>query len=199
MVERYIQMTRVSWIALSRAVLCASALLAAACVSQPVGTSAPTPVTQPESVPPVVTPPEKLPEPQPPVAKPTPSIGDYPKTIQAAGASAGVLALYRQAQASRSAGKFDAALGQLERALRIEPRNPFIWQALAEVHLQAKNAEQATSAAQKSSSYARGNPYLEAGNWRLIGAARLMLGDAPGARHANARADELAADPASVP
>lgn len=194
-------MTRVFSIAPFRVVLCALALLTAACVSQPISTRTQTPVPPPpELAPPVVTPPEKLPEPQPPVAKPpTPSIGDYPKTIQAAGASAGVLALYRQAQASRSAGKFDAALGQLERALRIEPRNPFIWQALAEVHLQAKNAEQATGAAQKSSSYARGNPYLEAGNWRLIGAARLMLGDAPGARHANARADELAADPATAP
>jgi len=174
----------------------AAALLAltlAACMTTG-GTPAPNP-EPPKPLPePQPTTPNPVPTPAPQPPKPTPPAISYPKTLQDSGASAGVLALARQADAARDAGKLDAAVSYLERALRISPRNPFLWQALAELHLRAKNGDQAESAAMKSTSYARGNPYVEIGNWRLIGAARMLRGDIAGARHANARADQLSAD-----
>lgn len=175
-------------------------LLLAACATRQAvpetGTPpAPIPVTPPEA-----QPPETAPETPPPVITPQqPPPEGYPKTLKDSGAGPAVQALVRQAQQSRSAGKPDVALGQLERALRIEPRNPFIWQALADAHLQLQQADQAESAAQKSTSLGHGNPYLEAGNWRVIAAARRLKGDSAGAQHATSRADELSSGTSVVP
>lgn len=142
--------------------------------------------TRPEA--PVVQPPLLPPPPvMPPVAV------DYPKTLAAAGAAAPVLALARQAQQSHAAGQHDAALGQWQRALRIEPRNAFLWHEIAVTHLKLKHAGQAESAAQKSTSLAHGNLWLEAQNWRLIATARRVLLDVAGAEAATARADSLSA------
>lgn len=177
-------------------------VLLSACVPEQ-GVRGPTRDAQP--LPPVVAPPppaapvpppyEVVPPQRAPVAPP----GGYPRSLKDSNAGPGVLALVRQAQDSRANGRFDAAVGQIERALRIEPRNPFIWQALAEAHLLAGHPDQAESAARKSSSLGRGNPYLEAGNWRLISGARVKLGDAAGARLASQRADEISDGLASAP
>jgi tetratricopeptide (TPR) repeat protein len=130
--------------------------------------------------------------PQPPGGGPTPARPfSYPRTVQESGASSAVLALYRQAQEARAAGKPDQAGAFLERALRIDARNPFIWQSLAGVHLDLQQPEQAESAAQKSTSLGHGNPYVEAGNWRIIASARQARGDATGAMQAQARAEEV--------
>jgi predicted Zn-dependent protease len=116
----------------------------------------------------------------------------YPHTIQDTNASKAVLSLYKQAQDARAAGHADQAEALLERALHIESRNPFVWQALAGAHMDLNQPDQAESAAQKSTSLGRGNPYIEAGNWRLIASARQARGDAGGAVQAQARADEIA-------
>lgn len=127
----------------------------------------------------------------PPVTPP-PVLQNYPRTIQDSSAGKAVLSLYKQAQDARAAGHSDQAEALLERALHIESRNPFVWQALAGAHMDLKHADQAESAAQKSTSLARGNPYVEAGNWRLIAAARQARGDSGGAVQAQARADDIA-------
>ena len=150
-------------------------------------------------VPPAAYPPQK---PESPVVQPPllpnpeikpPVIVDYPKTLAAAGAGSPVLSLARQAQESRAAGLNDAALGQWQRALRIEPKNAFLWHEIASTHLTLQHAGQAESAAQKSTSLARGNLWLEAQNWRLIASARRLLLDLTGAEAATARADALSA------
>jgi len=150
-------------------------------------------------VPPAAYPPAK---PEPPVVQPPllpdpeirpPVIVDYPKTLAAAGAGSPVLSLARQAQESRATGLNDAALGQWQRALRIEPKNAFLWHEIASTHLKLQHAGQAESAAQKSTSLARGNLWLEAQNWRLIASARRLLLDTTGAEAATARADALSA------
>lgn len=186
---------------LLRGLALASLLVLAACVPEP-AVRAPSRDSLPPPViaappPPVQVPvtPAEPPAPRVPVAPP----GGFPKSLKDSNAGPGVLALVRQAQESRAAGRYDAAVGQVERALRIEPRNAFIWQALAEAHLQAGHPEQAESAARKSSSLARGNPYLESGNWRLIAAARTRLGDAAAARAASQRADEISDGLAASP
>lgn len=179
----------------------------AACVQQPAvdgGSTAPqpqpvVPARPPSVAAPVITQPPLLPSP-PPSSRPIPPPDNYPKSLAAAGGSPAVLALAKQAQAFRSAGRHQDALGQYERALRIEPKNAFVWQAIAETQLAMHNVEQAESAARKSNSLARSNPWLEMGNWRVIAAARAVYGDTATASAARARADEInAAINASAP
>lgn len=102
-----------------------------------------------------------------------------------------VLALLKQARSALSGGRNDQASAALERALRIEPKNPFVWQALAAVHLNGKRAEQAAATAEKSISLAPGNAYVAAESWRLIAQARALQGDSGGAETAQQKADEL--------
>jgi Tfp pilus assembly protein PilF len=45
-----------------------------------------------------------------------------------------VVALFEQARSQSSAGQGEAAGASLERALRIEPRNPLLWQSKARLH-----------------------------------------------------------------
>ncbi|WP_295683581.1 tetratricopeptide repeat protein [uncultured Nevskia sp.] len=179
---------------LTTVALIAVALLAA-CVAQPTVPTRPesTQQTQPPALPPTSAPAETIPPllPTQPPVRPQPSAESFPKTLAAAGTGPAVLALARQAQTFRSAGRPQDALGQYERALRIEPKNAFIWQAMAETHLALHNVEQAESAARKSNSLARGNPWLELGNWRVIASALGVYGDSPAAQAARTRADEI--------
>jgi tetratricopeptide (TPR) repeat protein len=127
----------------------------------------------------------------PPVVKP-PLSQNFPHTIQDSGAGPAVLSLYRKAQDARAAGHPDQAEEQLERARRIEPRNPFIWQALAGTKLDLKQFDQAEEFANRSNDLSRGNPWVENGNWRLIATARQQRGDSGGAVQAQNRADDIA-------
>jgi hypothetical protein len=150
-------------------------------------------VTHPESIgePGIV--PQAVPVPQsmPTSLERPPMQFNAPKSIEDSGASAAVLSLCRQAQIARQAGKLDQAEGALSRALRIEPRNPFIWQALASVHLAERQFDFAENEAQKSTSLGRGNPYIEATNLRIVANVRDAHGDAAGALQARAQADDL--------
>lgn len=125
-----------------------------------------------------------------PVEPPRPIAPQYPRSAQEISGQA-VVSLLQQAQADRAAGQYELAAAELERALRIEPRNYFLWSALAQVYLDQGQFEQARSVAQKSNSLARGNVYVELENWRTIAAALQALGDPVGALQAQARADEL--------
>jgi cytochrome c-type biogenesis protein CcmH/NrfG len=95
-----------------------------------------------------------------------------------------VVALMDNARADTAAGKPDSAVASLERALRIEPRNPRLWQELARLHLQQGQYQQAEGMATRSNSWAGDNKILRAENWRLIGEARLKRGDHVGAQAA---------------
>jgi tetratricopeptide (TPR) repeat protein len=128
----------------------------------------------------------------PPVITPPPVAINYPKTIQDSNAGPAVLSLYKKAQEARAAGHADQAEALLERAQRIESHNAFVWQALAGTKLELLKPDQAEQFANRSNDLARGNPYIEAGNWRLIAAARQARGDAGGAIEAQARADNIA-------
>jgi predicted Zn-dependent protease len=102
-----------------------------------------------------------------------------------------VVSLMQQAESERSAGRYEQASANLERALRIEPRNYFLWSALASIYLQQGLPDQAESVALKSSSLARGNTYVELENWKVIASSRQARGDAIGALQAQAKVDEL--------
>lgn len=102
-----------------------------------------------------------------------------------------VLGLLVQARADSAENKLQSAAASIERALRIEPRNPWLWQELAKLHLAQGDHTQAESLAARSNTWAGSDTALRAANWRLIAAARSARGDIDGAQAASTRAVEL--------
>ena len=155
------------------------ALALAACAPLPRTTPAPYPVPRPT---------------EPPAPAPSPygyhEDTGYPRNPEAVSGPA-VLRLLDRARGELGAGRPEQAIAALETALDIEPRNPFIWQQLASTHLAQHLPEQAENKAQRSNSFARGNPFIQAENWRLIAAARQERGDLAGARLAREKMTEL--------
>ena len=86
------------------------------------------------------------------------------------------------ARTDAAAGRLANAAASLERALRIEPRNPRLWQELARVRLKQGDYAQAESTAARSNSWAGSDNALRADNWRIIAHAREARGDPEGAR-----------------
>jgi tetratricopeptide (TPR) repeat protein len=120
------------------------------------------------------------PEPEPvPEAPPAPAPTPAPRIENAAIAS-----LVNAARADTAAGRLSNAAASLERALRIEPRNPRLWQELARVRLQQGEYAQAENVATRSNVWAGNDGALRAENWRLIAQAREARGDAAGAQAA---------------
>jgi tetratricopeptide (TPR) repeat protein len=79
----------------------------------------------------------------------------------------------------------------LERALRIEPRNAWLWQELAQLRLVQGQYAQAISLAKKSISFAGRGRRLLALDWRVIGNARVAQGSPAEAEQAFNRATEF--------
>lgn len=129
--------------------------------------------------------PTPLPDPRPPLS---PSL---PRNIESSGSAAPVISLVKAARAALAQGRTDQAGASLERALRIEPRNPWVWQALSALHIVTQQAEQAESEAKKSMSLGRRNPYLDLENWRLIAEAKKLRGDKAGAEAALRKREDL--------
>ena len=144
------------------------ALLLAGCATAPGPESAP--VEPAPAAPPAQAPAAQAPAPQENVA---------------------VAGLMESARTDAAAGRLPNAAASLERALRIEPRNPRLWQALARVRLQQGDYSQAESLAQRSNTWGGADNSLRAENWRLIAQARQARGDAEGARKAQDFADQL--------
>lgn len=102
-----------------------------------------------------------------------------------------VVALLDQAEQQANSGELESAAASLERAIRIDPRNPVLWYHLATVRLSQGEASQAEQLAVKSSSLASGHRVQQARNWRLIARARRAQHDSEGAAAAERRAREL--------
>jgi predicted Zn-dependent protease len=117
-----------------------------------------------------------------PVPAPVPAPAPPPQTPA-------VASLLASARTDAAAGRLVSAAASLERALRIEPRNPLLWQELARVRLRQGDYAQAESVAARSNSWAGNDTRLRAENWRLIAQAREARGDAAGARAALEAAD----------
>lgn len=149
------------------------------------------PPAQPVPGVPTPVPPAEIPAaPEAPVIVVPPPAPSVPRSAEAISGQA-VSSLVRQARSQRAAGQPQQAQALLERALRIEPRNYFVWSAMAQNYLDQKNYDQAESVAQKSNSLARGNVYVELENWKTIRAARAARGDTVGADQAQARVQAL--------
>jgi len=86
------------------------------------------------------------------------------------------------------AGDYDHATVLLERALRIQPRDPEILQQMAEVLLQKQDYEQALNFAVRSYEIGPRVGEICDRNWRTISVARDHLGDRNGSVQAEQRA-----------
>jgi hypothetical protein len=97
-------------------------------------------------------------------------------------------ALLREAERQRQMRDYVGAAATLERALRIEPQQAYLWNRLAQVRLEQGYQAQAANLAARSNSLARDEPGLKQDNWRIIAAARRAAGDAAGAAAAEQKA-----------
>jgi hypothetical protein len=90
--------------------------------------------------------------------------------------STAVAGLLDSARKDAAAGRLGSAAATLERALRIEPRNPRLWHELARLRLRQADYAQAESLAARSNTYAGGDGELRAANQKIIADARAARG-----------------------
>lgn len=140
------------------------------------------------------------PQSTPPASEPAPSVGvptpqappavpqAQPPRTAAQISGPAVMALMQRAKQHADDDDLDGAAALLERALDVEPRNPFVYQRLASLRLQQGQASQAETMARKSNSLAGDNPYIKAENWHIIAQTRAIRGDPVGASSATGRA-----------
>lgn len=121
------------------------------------------------------------------VPSPAPAPGAPPPAARTENPA--VAGLLDAARADVASGRLSNAAASLERALRIEPRNPRLWTELARVRLKQGDYAQAESTARRSNSWAGSDNALRAENWRLIAQSREARGDGEGARSALEQAE----------
>ena len=108
---------------------------------------------------------------------PVPVPGEVPVPAAPARAeNVAIAGLMQSARADSAAGRLANAAASLERALRIEPRNPRLWHELARVRLMEGDYAQAESVAARSNAWAGSDQGLRAANQRLIEEARAARG-----------------------
>jgi Tfp pilus assembly protein PilF len=90
--------------------------------------------------------------------------------------SIAVASMLQNARAEAASGRLANAAASIERALRIEPRNPRLWNELARVRLQQRDYAQAEATAARSNSFAGSDAALRASNADLIAQARRASG-----------------------
>lgn len=137
-----------------------------------------------------VAPPPPRPAPAPvasaPAAPPAPAEPEAER-----GGNNAVVALIDSANTYVRNNELDKAAASLERAQRLEPRNPNILYDLAQVRAHQAQYGQSEALAQKSIALAGGNKPLQAKAWRLIAAVRRAGGNAAGGDAAEAQAVTL--------
>jgi tetratricopeptide (TPR) repeat protein len=142
-----------------------------------------------------------IPEPQtsvlPPVGNTADAGGMMPVNITLEdvpippGTSPAVVALVNEADLSRKRGDLNTALQIMERALRIDPRNPIITYKLAQIRFKQNKIQQAEELASKAALLAGGNLELKRKSLMLINEARRMERLNPGLRDAKEKVGNL--------
>lgn len=163
----------------ARRLLLLGPLLLAGCISAPPPRpEPPQPVPPVSPAPPAPLPPaQPLPRPQPPasaVIRPgpppsAPPVSTTPAPPTQMTATGSLVAL---ADKQAAAGDYASAAAQLERALRIRPQDPVLWQKLAWLRLQSGDFEQAATLASRSDSLAGNNAAVREQNRRIAELAR---------------------------
>ncbi|MGR9037638.1 MAG: tetratricopeptide repeat protein [Gammaproteobacteria bacterium] len=103
--------------------------------------------------------------------------------------SPAVGALMLAANENSQKGNIDTAAASIDRALKIEPRNPALYYKLALIRLKQSKPLEAENLAKKSALLAAGDRQLKKHSWLLIAHAREMRRDFKGARDARAKAE----------
>ncbi|MBS3963796.1 MAG: tetratricopeptide repeat protein [Methylomonas sp.] len=104
------------------------------------------------------------------------------------GTQPAILALLTESDRNRGAGDLDAAVVSLERALRIDSRNPSLTYKLAHLRLKQNRPQLAEELASKAALLAGGDLDLKRKSWLLIAEARRLQQNLQGARDAKAKA-----------
>lgn len=146
---------------------------------------APVPEAGERRPPPVEEPTERQPREAPHRQQPDETEGGLPPLPPAA------RGLAERAERAVAARDYDSAAAQLERAMRIAPDHPVLWQNLAVVRYAEGNYAQAEQLAQKSNTLAGEARELQQQNWQLIETVRRLRGDERGAAEAAQRARSL--------
>ena len=93
-------------------------------------------------------------------------------------------ALASRAEQQRQTGDYGGAAATLERALRIEPQQAYLWNRLARVRLEQGLGSQAGNLAARSNALAGDQAKLKQNNWDVIATVRRQSGDVQGALEA---------------
>ncbi len=96
-----------------------------------------------------------------------------------------------EAEKQQQQGHLKSAVTTLERALRIEPRNPHLWNRLAQVHMLQKQFKLAGDLATRSNSLTQKGAAIRHDNWLIIAKVRRIKQDYSGAKEAENRAATL--------
>lgn len=102
--------------------------------------------------------------------------------------SKAVGALLKTAEDQERNNDLNGAVGTLERALRIEPRNAHLWYRLANLRYTQGRYDLATDLASKSLTLAGADAVLKRDSWQLIARAKRASGDISGAKVAERKA-----------
>lgn len=105
--------------------------------------------------------------------------------------SPAVDALVLAANENTTKGNIDTAAASLDRALKIEPRNPALYYKLALLKLKQNKPQEAENLARKSALLAAGDRRLKKHSWLLIAHAREMQRDFKGAQKARVKAESF--------
>jgi Tfp pilus assembly protein PilF len=97
-------------------------------------------------------------------------------------------ALTRRADQQRQGGDYAGAAATLERALRIQPQEAYLWNRLARVRMEQGLLNDAKNFASRSNALAGDRNQLKRNNWDIIATAKRQTGDVAGAAEAERRA-----------
>ena len=102
-----------------------------------------------------------------------------------------VLALLDESEQQLAANTQRAAVASIERALRIDNKNPELWHRLAVIRAQEQRWSQSLNLAQRSNALAAQRLDLQHANWQLILQAGKKLGDRATIKQAEAALKSL--------
>jgi Flp pilus assembly protein TadD len=99
-----------------------------------------------------------------------------------------VASLASRAEQQRRGGDSSGAAATLERALRIQPQEAYLWNRLARVRLEQGMSDSAAKLAARSNALTGDQPSLKTNNWEIIATSRRQKGDIEGAVEAERKA-----------
>lgn len=111
--------------------------------------------------------------------------------VQKKSLSPAVIALVTEADKNARAGDLEAAVVTIERALRIDPRNPTLTYKLALLRLKQSKPRLAEDLAKKAALLSANDRDLKRQSWYLISEARRQQKNYHGAKEAKIKADSI--------